>query len=154
MTVAIAWERYVAVHYPLDYNQAMNDANAIRKRLLKYVGPAFILALLFNIVKFFEAKIVYVATFNANNTSNATDVLTPEEVEYIAELRVAELRTHPAYSAYNNWSRLVVLGIIPFALLVFFNTKIYKDISERRNRRLRYVNNIFILLLLLPPLHV
>ena len=21
MTVAIAWERYVAVHYPIDYNQ-------------------------------------------------------------------------------------------------------------------------------------
>jgi hypothetical protein len=21
MTVAIAWERYIAVHYPLDYNQ-------------------------------------------------------------------------------------------------------------------------------------
>jgi len=39
MTVAIAWERYVAVHYPLDYNQAMNDSHAVRKRLAKYVGP-------------------------------------------------------------------------------------------------------------------
>ncbi len=54
------------------------------------------------------------------------------------ELRVAALRTHPIYSAYNNWSRLIVLGIIPFTLLVFFNTKIYEDISERRKRRLRY----------------
>ena len=33
MTVAIAWERYIAVHYPLDYNQAMNDTNAVRKRV-------------------------------------------------------------------------------------------------------------------------
>ena len=58
MTVAIAWERYVAVHYPLDYNQAVNDANAIRKRLLKYVGPAFFIAVGFNAVKFFEAKVI------------------------------------------------------------------------------------------------
>ena len=57
MTVAIAWERYVAVHYPLDYNQAVNDANAIRKRLLKYVGPTFFIAVGFNVVKFFEAKV-------------------------------------------------------------------------------------------------
>ena len=59
MTVAIAWERYVAVHYPLDYNQAMNDVNAIRKRLVKYVGPCLILAFLFNILKFFEANVRY-----------------------------------------------------------------------------------------------
>ena len=59
MTVAIAWERYIAVHYPLDYNQAMNDSNAIRKRLVKYVGPVLVLAILFNLPKFFEAEIVY-----------------------------------------------------------------------------------------------
>ena len=58
MTVAIAWERYVAVHYPMDYNQAVNDANAIRNRLQKYVGPVTLLALAFNVVKFFEAKVV------------------------------------------------------------------------------------------------
>ena len=56
MTVAIAWERYVAVHYPIDYNQAMNDVNSIRKRLLKYVGPCFVLALVFNVPKFFEVR--------------------------------------------------------------------------------------------------
>ena len=59
MTVAIAWERYIAVHYPLDYNQAMNDSHAIRKRLMKYVGPVMILAIVFNLGKFFEGKIVY-----------------------------------------------------------------------------------------------
>ena len=52
-------------------------------------------------------------------------------------LIVAELRTHPWYSAYNMWSRLLLLGIVPFSLLVFFNAKIYNDIVERRRRRLR-----------------
>ena len=55
----------------------------------------------------------------------------------IAELDITEFRKHPAYSMYLNWSRLLVLGIIPFSLLVFFNSKIYTDINERRKRRLR-----------------
>ena len=33
MTVAIAWERYVAVHYPLDYNQASQSSKVD-------IGPA------------------------------------------------------------------------------------------------------------------
>lgn len=152
MTVAIAWERYIAVHYPLDYNQAMNDSNAIRKRLVKYVGPVLALAFIFNIVKFFEAKVVYAqvaatasdaAKASADpavgsfSSSDGVDLLDVNSIRYVPELHVAELRTHPAYSAYHNWSRLIVLGIVPFVLLVFFNTKIYKDIRERRKRRLR-----------------
>lgn len=133
MTVAIAWERYIAVHYPLDYNQAMNDSHAIRRRLVKYVGPVFVLAFAFNIVKFFEAKVGYRKVSLMGNNSTETE----KEEEFIAELEVADLRTHPAYSAYHNWSRLIVLGIIPVTLLVFFNTKIYRDIEERRKRRLR-----------------
>ena len=58
-------------------------------------------------------------------------------VRLVAQLDVTDLRIDPYYSAYTNWSRLIVLGIVPFALLVFFNTKIYKDIRERRKRRLR-----------------
>ena len=108
----------------------MNDVNAIRKRLLKYVGPCLILAFLFNILKFFEAKVEY-------ESRNGTNLTVQEEIEYEVKLQVAALRTDPIYSAYNNWSRLIILGIIPFTLLVFFNTKIYKDINERRKRRLR-----------------
>ena len=51
MTVAIAWERYIATHHPLDYNQAMNDRHAIRKRLVKYVGTVLLLAIIFNVNK-------------------------------------------------------------------------------------------------------
>ena len=39
--------------------QAMNDSNAVRKRLVKYVGPVTLLAFAFNIVKFFEATVEY-----------------------------------------------------------------------------------------------
>ena len=45
-------------------------------------------------------------------------------------LAVTDLRTNPNYAIYyNNWARLLVLGIIPFILLVYFNTKIYKDVQ-------------------------
>ena len=41
------------------------------------------------------------------------------------------MRTAPLYTMYFNWSRLIVLGIIPFVMLVYLNAKIYKDIQVR-----------------------
>lgn len=61
LQLVLVCSRYFAVHYPLDYNQAMNDTNAMRKRVIKYVCPVFVLAFAFNVVKFFEADIVYEA---------------------------------------------------------------------------------------------
>ena len=51
--------RYIAVHNPLDYNQAMNDENAIRRRLLKYLLPVVIASIVFNIPKFLESRVSY-----------------------------------------------------------------------------------------------
>jgi hypothetical protein len=44
MTVAIAWERYVAVHYPIDYNQAKHELRQflrvrVRGRTFIYMLP-------------------------------------------------------------------------------------------------------------------
>ena len=47
------------------------------------------------------------------------------------------MRMNHVYSGYNNWSRLIVLGVVPFALLVFFNARIYSGISQRSGRRRR-----------------
>ena len=41
------------------------------------------------------------------------------------QITVTELRRDPDYAIYyNNWTRLVILGIIPFAMLVYFNYKV------------------------------
>ena len=41
------------------------------------------------------------------------------------KITVTDLRRNPDYAIYyNNWTRLVVLGIIPFAMLVYFNYKV------------------------------
>ena len=47
--------RYIAVHNPLDYKKAINDASALKHRLIKYLLPVLIAAFVFNIPKFFEA---------------------------------------------------------------------------------------------------
>ena len=68
-----------------------------------------------------------------------TDNVTGEVLDlddYELRLEPTPLRTAPIYTAYFNWSRLVVLGIIPFAMLVYLNAKIYQDIKARRNRKL------------------
>ena len=99
---------------PFFYFQAMTDHHAIVFRLLKYVGPVFSFAFIFNVPKFLEAEVVH-----DNRTGDPNQ----------AFLSVTELRTNPDYAIYyNNWTRLAVLGIIPAVMLVFFNTKIYQDI--------------------------
>ena len=50
---------------------------------------------------------------------------------------ITAMRMNHVYSGYNNWSRLIVLGVVPFALLVFFNARIYSGISQRSGRRRR-----------------
>ena len=47
-----------------------------------------------------------------------------------------ELRRDIHYSIYFNWFRFVSLGVVPFALLVLFNAKIYVALRKRKQRRL------------------
>ena len=51
--------RYVAVHYPLNYSQAVNDVYALQKRICQFLLPVCGLSLTFNITKFFEATYIY-----------------------------------------------------------------------------------------------
>ena len=95
----------------LIYSQAMHEANALTKRIVKYVSVVTFLSLVFTITRFFEAKIEY-----GPDDYNVTR-------PYIAP---TSMRTAPIYTTYSNWSRLIVLGIIPFVALVYLNTKIYQ----------------------------
>lgn len=110
----------------------MTDEHANVIRLLKYVGPVFTFAILFNIPKFFEATVKF------NEKSEDPDK---------PHLAVTDFRLNPDYAIYyNNWTRLAILGIIPAVLLIFFNAKIYQDIrvstfsSEYLDKFLLYVN--------------
>ena len=64
----------------------------------------------------------------------------------IAHIKVTEMRAHPIYSYYANWSQSLVLGFFPAVLLMYFNTKIYLDV--------RYVNILHALIPRSSPLNV
>ena len=77
MTLIVALERYMAgiyryqpastrllqslilVYNPLDYNRRQQDSTAQRYHIINFVCPLIILALLFNLTKFFESEVVY-----------------------------------------------------------------------------------------------
>jgi len=70
MTVAIAIERYIAVHYPIDYSQAINSPEACKRRLLKYVIPVIFISTFLNIPKFLESDIEYYNPWDDFSTGN------------------------------------------------------------------------------------
>ena len=139
MTVGISLERYTAVHQPVDYNQvcmwmnpdflkdwifcqyvklffqAMNDFRAGLRRLLKFTVPACIASIIFNLPKFFESRVVLIEKSDGS---------------MVSEIDVTELRKNPTYAIYYNcWARIIVTGLIPIVLLIYFNYKVYKDVK-------------------------
>ena len=84
MTVGIALERFIAVHYPINYSQAMMEANALHKRVFKYVFSVTVLSVLFNVTKFFEATVAYQDVLGGADNKTVVDT--------VAELHVSILR--------------------------------------------------------------
>ena len=53
-------------------------------------------------------------------------------IDYKIELGVTALRDDPDYIRYYiNWTRLITTGIIPVALLIYFNYGIFRGIQVR-----------------------
>ena len=84
----------------------------MRKRMCRYVGPVIFLAILLNITKFFEAYVVH---------NDDGKIL----------LRVSSIRKDPLYSAISKWTRLFILGIFPFGIILYVNFKVYIKLRER-----------------------
>ena len=72
MIVGIAHERYVAVKYPIQHRQNMLNDAFRRLYLLKYILPILFCGIIFNIPKFFEARLCWSDPIdnNSNDTSN------------------------------------------------------------------------------------
>lgn len=126
--------------------QTMNDSRALKRRVFKYLVPVTLISIVFNITKFFEIQVVWNPINNGtllDPSSNETTI--DNTTEYRIGLKITEFRTDPMYSINFNWFRFIAIGVLPFLLLVFFNTQIYLDIRKQRRRKRaakakRYVN--------------
>ena len=127
-------------------SQAMHEANALTKRIVKYVSVVLFLSLVFTITRFFEAKIDYLHMYtddkgveriidhyneaiNSNDTelvnilANISSMYGIYEVPIIGTTR---MRTSNIYITYHNWSKLIVMGLIPYMTLIILNYKIFQ----------------------------
>ena len=119
--------------------QAINSPEACKKRLFKYVVPVLSFSSAVNLPKFFESyveaykqeivpdgyKIWPDDTVRVNGTiiENLTRADLPYEYEYYIE--VTDFRKNTYYTIYyTNWTRLLIMGIIPTVLLIYFNYKV------------------------------
>ena len=87
----------------------------MKRRMVRYVGPVLLLALLLNITKFFEAYV--------DRRNNGRFII-----------RISSLRKNPLYSAITKWSRSMFLGVIPLGLILYFNAKVFLKLHENSKR--------------------
>ena len=131
MTMAVAMERHIAVYNPIEYSITANDESSHNSRLAKYVVPITTFSVLFNLPKFFESKLMY----------REDDIF----VE-ITELRMSDIYV----TWYHNWSRFLVLGIIPFSVISVLNYRIYITVKKRRmNVRKNNDDNLSVVLVVI-----
>ena len=78
-----------------------------------------------------SAQPVKVGVNGSSNTS--TNPLLSGDWSPRAEVQVTELRKNPNYIIYYiNWFGFISTGVLPMALLVFFNVNIYRKVLETR----------------------
>ena len=129
--------------FQFNCSQAMHEANALTKRIVKYVSVVSFLSLAFTITRFFEARIDYYPMYkddngvrhpfmDYNNTEavyNDSDLVNITSVYDIREgpfIEATRMRTSSIYITYHNWSKLIVMGLIPYVALVILNYKIFQ----------------------------
>ena len=168
LTIIIAHERYMATKYPISHRQSLISAFKRRKLFLKYILFVMISTIIINIPKFLEAELKWKCINYGNqtlflkqtNSSEYNETLGFDysainlfsDIDDICEVwkplvRPTRLRMNSYYITYYIvLTRLLFLGIFPFALLAFLNYRIYHEIQvpsiitalpelERDNRR-------------------
>lgn len=136
LTVILGLERYIAVCFPLVHRDLVHTYS-VMKRVTAYTVPVILISVLINVPKFLETKIVVDMDINS---SEGDDVDSFNVTTYTMD--VTDLRNNPVYiKFYMNVTRTVLLGIIPFAALLYFNIKIYLRFIHTRGRYSRNNTN-------------
>ena len=144
MTVTLAFQRYKSIAKPM--------ANIMRNPVLngetwtdvmKYVFPVLLFSILFKLPLFFEVE---PKNYLPGQNRTATPIGTMEHWHngthnISTTLVISNMRESRLYvSIYMNIANLVVTGILPVVVLIYFNFKVIKEMrtfAERRNTRRR-----------------
>ena len=102
----------------------MNSGVLTRRRLVRYITPVVLLSIIYNINRFFEAALKWRDT-----------------VPYFATTLLR--RENLTYNTCVLGIRCVVLGLLPVTIIVYLNSKIYKDIQDRKNRDIGQLSSSF-----------
>ena len=103
-------------------------------RVMTYLLPSMIVAILLNIPKFLEAKYGTTEYTDENNVSH-------EVTNYTVYLP-SSLRQNSDYLLYyQHWTRLITTGVIPFFYLVIMNLLIFIKISKNNQLPVRSRSN-------------
>ena len=141
------------------------------QRLKIYLFIVIIISIAFNIPHFIELEVRQIdeailsengtdachpnttsqdnsATFNeANDTSYIIEIQN-ENYELDKNTTLVPIICYTAFGEnpiylnwYRNWAKLMITGVIPFLLLIFFNTYIYRAIKKSSSRRQRLTSS-------------
>ena len=170
MTVCISHERYSALKDPVRYS---NGRRRLQKHhFLKYVMATILLSITYNIPRFFDLSLVCFTNerdYNASVLDFDIMVAKPDDLSTTVEIcneanrkRMIVVRKHFIFDDYNKTFRsfeleknegtfristsvadCIFMGVVPFALLIFFNAWIYIFVKKQRKIVSRYSGSGF-----------
>ena len=155
LTMAIAYERFETTRNLTKKNTTLQPRISDMRRLSICILSIVSFSIIFNIPKFLELKVIYapkeIHEYISNNkqqvivTTNYVDNLqlsndiapSLENKTIVPEIYISEfLITNQEYLIYYYWACVIILGIFPFSLLVFFIVMVYKT-NKKQNYNLQ-----------------
>ena len=110
MRVAIAIERYITVHHPIEHRRQINNTDTCRRRLMKYVIAVMLISIVVNIPKFLDSQVQVEyknITYPAEGLS-LTPITTIDSPTYelmnISEISRQNQRLEGHYFSFSNKS--------------------------------------------------
>jgi hypothetical protein len=132
LTIILSFERYRAVTNPIRHRNRSIGASP-KKRLLKYIFPAFLVSfVIYGIPSFFAFK-MELYQLSSVNEMNASRVFEQEETTYCLNFWWRLEKIYVLW--YSNVLSFIITSAIPATLLIIFNTKMYLAIQHSNKNK-------------------
>ena len=90
---------------------------------MNYIVPVIIISVVFNTPKYFEIETYEVKSTKSGNGNESN---TGNDEDVTVSVKATDLRMNDDYIFYyNNLAKLIVTGVVPFAALCVFNSKVF-----------------------------